>query len=165
MIELIVLDVDGTLTDGKIFYTDKGEEIKAFNIKDGLMVASWNRLGKKSAIITGRNSKIVERRAKELGITYVIQGERNKSKALKEILQKENLTFSQIAIIGDDLNDLSMMKLVNKTFAPVDANPYIYDYVSNPLTKKGGDGAVAEMVEIILKEENLYNKFLELWEE
>ncbi len=165
MIELIVLDVDGTLTDGKIFYTDKGEEIKAFNIKDGLMVASWNRLGKKSAIITGRNSKIVERRAKELGITYVIQGERNKAKALKEILQKENLTFSQIAIIGDDLNDLSMMKLVNKTFAPVDANPYIYDYVSNPLTKKGGDGAVAEMVEIILKEENLYNKFLELWEE
>ena len=165
MIELIVLDVDGTLTDGKIFYTENEDEIKAFNIKDGLMVASWNKLGKKSAIITGRVSKIVQRRAKELGITYVIQGERNKSKALKDISQKENLEFSQIAVIGDDLNDLSMMKLVNKTFAPVDANPYIYDFVSNPLTKKGGEGAVAEMIEIILKEENLYDKFLKLWAE
>ena len=129
------------------------------------MVASWNRLGKKSAIITGRVSKIVQRRARELGVTYVIQGERNKSKALKDISQKENLEFSQIAVIGDDLNDLSMMKLVNKTFAPVDANPYIYDFVSNPLTKKGGEGAVAEMIEIILKEENLYDKFLKLWAE
>ncbi len=165
MIELIVLDVDGTLTDGKIFYTENEDEIKAFNIKDGLMVASWNRLGKKSAIITGRVSKIVQRRANELGVTYVIQGERNKSKALKDISQKENLEFSQIAVIGDDLNDLSMMKLVNKTFAPVDANPYIYDFVSNPLTKKGGEGAVAEMIEIILKEENLYDKFLKLWVE
>ncbi len=165
MIELIVLDVDGTLTDGKIYYTENEDEIKAFNIKDGLMVASWNRLGKKSAIITGRVSKIVQRRARELGVTYVIQGERNKSKALKDISQKENLEFSQIAVIGDDLNDLSMMKLVNKTFAPVDANPYIYDFVSNPLTKKGGEGAVAEMIEIILKEENLYDKFLKLWAE
>ena len=165
MIELIVLDVDGTLTDGKIYYTNEGDEIKAFNIKDGLMVASWNRLGKKSAVITGRKSQIVERRAKELGITYIIQGERNKAKSLEEILKKENLKFSQVAIIGDDLNDLCMMKMVEKTFAPIDANPYIYDYVSNPLRKKGGDGAVAEMIEILLREENLYDKFLALWEE
>ena len=165
MIELIVLDVDGTLTDGKIYYTNSGDEIKSFNIKDGLMISSWNKLGKKSAIITGRISKIVERRAKELGITYVIQGERNKAKALEDLAKKENLKFSQIAVIGDDLNDLSMMKLVNKTFAPVDANPYIYDFVSNPLTKKGGDGAVAEMIEIILNEENLFDKFLALWQE
>ncbi len=165
MIELIVLDVDGTLTDGKIYYTNTGDEIKAFNIKDGLMVASWNRLGKKSAIITGRISKIVERRARELGISYVIQGEKNKSEALNEICEKEGLTYSQIAVIGDDLNDLSMMKMADKTFAPVDANPYIYDFVSNPLTKKGGEGAVAEMIEVILNEENLYDKFLQLWEE
>ncbi len=165
MIKLIVLDVDGTLTDGKIYYTNNGDEIKAFNIKDGLMVASWNRLGKKSAIITGRISKIVERRAKELGITYVIQGKRNKAKVLKEIMEKENLKESEVAVIGDDLNDLTMMKMVNKTFAPMDANPYIYDFVSNPLTKKGGDGAVAEMIEIILNEENMYEKFLALWEE
>jgi len=163
MIELIVLDVDGTLTDGKIYYSNSGEEIKAFNIKDGLMIASWNKLGKKSAIITGRTSKIVDRRAKELGITYIIQGCKNKEESLKEIVEKENIEFSNVAIIGDDMNDFSMMKLVKKTFAPVDANPFIYDFVTNPLTKKGGDGAVAEMIEILLKEENLYQKFVNLW--
>jgi len=163
MIELIVLDVDGTLTDGKITYSESGDELKSFNIKDGLMIASWNRLGKKSAIITGRISKIVDRRAKELGITYVIQGSKNKEESLKEIVEKENISFSNIAVIGDDMNDYAMMKLVKKTFAPVDANPYIYDFVTNPLTKKGGEGAVAEMIEILLKEENLYQKFIDLW--
>ena len=164
MIELIVIDVDGTLTDGKIYYSSEGEEIKAFNIKDGLMIKSWNTLGKKSAIITGRISKMVDRRAKELNITFVEQGIRKKSDKLKEICKKEGISLEEVAIIGDDLNDLSMMKLVKRTFAPFDANPYIYDYVSDPLTKKGGEGAVAEMIEILLKEENLYNKFLELWQ-
>ena len=164
MIKLIVIDVDGTLTDGKIYYSSNKEEIKAFNIKDGLMIKSWNTLGKKSAIITGRTSQMVERRAKELNITFVKQGIRKKSDELKNICQKEGISLDEVAIIGDDLNDLSMMKLVKRTFAPFDANPYIYDYVSDPLTKKGGDGAVAEMIEILLKEENLYDKFLELWQ-
>ena len=163
MIELIVIDVDGTLTDGKIFYSSEGEEIKAFNIKDGLMIKSWNTLGKKSAIITGRISNMVERRAKELNITYIEQGVRNKEAKLKEICEKENISLNNVAVIGDDMNDYSMMKIVKRTFAPFDANPYIYDFVSDPLTKKGGEGAVAEMIEILLKEENLYNKFLELW--
>ncbi len=163
MTELIVIDVDGTLTDGKIYYSDNNEEIKAFNIKDGLMIASWNRLGKKSAIITGRISSVVERRAKELNITYVEQGIKEKNKKLEEICEKEGINLSNVAVIGDDMNDYSMMKLVNKTFAPLDANAFIYDYVSTPLIKKGGDGAVAEMIERLLKEENLYEKFLELW--
>jgi len=163
MIELIVIDVDGTLTDGKIYYSSSGEEIKAFNIKDGLMIASWNRLGKKSAIITGRTSNMVERRAKELKITYVEQGIRDKEAKLKEICERENISLSNVAVIGDDLNDFEMMRLVKRTFAPFDANPYIYDYVSDPLTKKGGEGAVAEMIEILLKEENLYDDFLKLW--
>ena len=163
MIELIVIDVDGTLTDGKIYYSSSNEEIKAFNIKDGLMIASWNRLGKKSAIITGRNSPMVERRAKELNITYIEQGVRQKQKKLEEICKKEAISISNVAVIGDDMNDYSMMKMVNKTFAPLDANTFIYNYVSNPLTKKGGEGAVAEMIEILLKEENIYEKFLDLW--
>ncbi|WP_457560848.1 KdsC family phosphatase [Caminibacter sp.] len=163
MIELIVIDVDGTLTDGKIIYSNSGEELKAFNIKDGLMIASWNRLGKKSAIITGRTSAIVERRAKELGITYVSQGIRDKKSELERIVNELGIEFNQVAVIGDDMNDLSMMQLTQKTFAPYDANPYVYDYVTYPLTKKGGEGAVAEMIEILLKEENIYKKFVELW--
>ncbi len=163
MIKLIVIDVDGTLTDGKIYYSSEGEEIKAFNIKDGLMIKSWNTLGKKSAIITGRISKMVDKRGKELNITYIKQGIKDKKEALEEICEKEKISLSEVAVIGDDLNDFSMMKIVKRTFAPFDANPYIYDYVTDPLTKKGGDGAVAEMIEILLKEENLYNKFLELW--
>jgi 3-deoxy-D-manno-octulosonate 8-phosphate phosphatase (KDO 8-P phosphatase) len=164
MIELIVLDVDGTLTDGKIYYSNSGDEIKAFNIKDGLMVKSWNNLGKKSAIITGRVSKIVERRAKELDVTFVRQGIRDKANELKKIVDELNITFDNVAIIGDDMNDLSMLKLVKKSFAPYDASSFIYDFVNYPLNKKGGDGAVAEMIEILLKEENLYDKFLELWQ-
>ncbi len=164
MIELIVIDVDGTLTDGKIYYSNSGEEIKAFNIKDGLMIASWNRLGKKSAIITGRTSKIVDKRAKELGVTYVRQGIRDKKRELLSIVEEMKISLDEVAVIGDDMNDLSMMKLTKKTFAPKDANPFIYGFVSYPLSKRGGEGAVAEMIEILLKESNLFDKFLELWE-
>jgi len=163
MIELLVIDVDGTMTDGKIYYSNTGDEIKSFNIKDGLMIKSWNRLGKKSAIITGRVSNIVDRRAKELDITYVKQGVKNKKDVLDTILEELGISYSEVAVIGDDMNDLSMLKLVKKSFAPYDANPYIYDFVNYPLKKNGGDGAVAEMIEVLLKEEKLYDKFLALW--
>jgi len=163
MIELIVIDVDGTLTDGKIYYSNSGEEIKAFNIKDGLMIKSWNALGKKSAIITGRVSEIVNKRAAELDITYVKQGVKNKKEVLDGIIEELGINYHEVAVIGDDMNDLSMLKLVKKSFAPYDANSYIYDFVNYPLKKNGGEGAVAEMIEFLLKEEKLYDKFLELW--
>lgn len=163
MIELIVIDVDGTLTDGKIYYTNSGDEIKAFNIKDGLMLKSWNKLGRKSAIITGRESEIVLKRAKELDVTFIKQGIKNKKEALDAIIKELGISYSEVAVIGDDMNDLSMLKLVKKSFAPYDANPYIYDYVNIPLKKNGGEGAVAEMIEVLLKEEKLYDKFLALW--
>jgi 3-deoxy-D-manno-octulosonate 8-phosphate phosphatase (KDO 8-P phosphatase) len=164
MIELIVIDVDGTLTDGKIYYSNSGEEIKAFNIKDGLMIKSWNTLGKKSAIITGRTSKIVEKRAKELDITYIKQGIRNKIETLDEIIRELDITYSEVAVIGDDMNDLSMLQAVKKSFAPYDANSHIYDLVNYPLKKRGGEGAVAEMIEILLKEDKIFDRFLGLWQ-
>jgi len=164
MIELIVIDVDGTLTDGKIYYSNSGEEIKAFNIKDGLMIKSWNTLGKKSAIITGRTSKIVERRAKELDIWFIRQGIKDKASELQTIIDELNISYDEVAIIGDDMNDFSMLKLVEKSFAPYDASSFIYDFVKYPLNKKGGEGAVAEMIEILLKEDDIYNEFLELWQ-
>ncbi len=117
MIELIILDVDGTLTDGSIIYSNNGEELKNFDVKDGLAVASWTKkLGKKAAIITGRKSQLVERRAKELGITHLYQGFDNKDEILEKILQEENLTWEQTAAIGDDLNDYKMLKKVALSF-------------------------------------------------
>jgi 3-deoxy-D-manno-octulosonate 8-phosphate phosphatase (KDO 8-P phosphatase) len=163
MIELIVLDVDGTLTDGKIYYSNGSEEIKAFNIKDGLMIKSWNMLGKKSAIITGRTSEIVEQRAKELDIGIIRQGVRNKKEELSNILKELNLSYSNVAFIGDDMNDYNLLKRVKYSFCPFDANVIIQDLVKYRLHKNGGDGCVAEMIEILLKKENLEDEFLKLW--
>ena len=122
MIQLIILDVDGTLTNGQIIYGNDGNEIKSFNVKDGLGIAAWIKLGKKVAIITGRQSKIVENRARELNITYIKQGISNKAEALKEILEESQISLNEVAVIGDDLNDLSMFKMVHYSFATEDSS-------------------------------------------
>lgn len=163
MIELIILDVDGCMTDGRITYTNSGDEIKAFNVKDGFAIKQWMRLGKKVAIITGRDSKIVERRAKELGIHYLFQGMENKVEALEEIKLSSNIEFENIAAIGDDLNDYRLLKRVGISFTPNDAVNFIKENVDVVLSKKGGDGAVREMIEILVEKEGLKDKYLEYW--
>jgi len=162
-IELIVLDVDGTMTDGKITYTSSGEELKSFCVKDGLAIASWIRLGKRVAIITGRKSKIVEQRAKELNITHFYQGVSNKLKVLEEILEKEGLNFENVASIGDDLNDYLMLKSSKIAFIPNDASEDLKDIADIILTKNGGNGAVREMIERLIEIENLKDEFFKLW--
>lgn len=165
MIELIVLDVDGTLTDGKITYSTSGEELKSFSVADGLAIASWTKdLGKKAAIITGRNSSITERRAKELHITHIYQGIENKQAVLENILKEENLSWNQVAAIGDDLNDYKMLKKVGLSFTPENGSHYIKSFVNVVCQNKGGNGAVREMIEYILKEDNLEEEFLSLWQ-
>lgn len=163
MIKLIVLDVDGTLSDGSIIYSDSGTEIKAFNVKDGLGIAAWIKLGRKVAIITGRESKLVENRAKELKITYIKQGIKDKAKTLREISKEANITLDEIAIIGDDLNDLSMLKLVKYSYAPKDAVKLVKQNVYKVLKQKGGKGAVREMIDELIKKENLEAKLYELF--
>lgn len=164
MIELIVLDVDGTLTDGGIIYSNSGEELKAFDVKDGLAVASWTKkMGKKAAIITGRKSILVEKRAKELGITHIFQGVEDKERILQDILEQEGFRWENVAAIGDDLNDLKMLKKAGFSFAPNDAAEYIRKNVNFVCANKGGHGAVREMIEYIL--EYYDQKGLEtLWE-
>jgi 3-deoxy-D-manno-octulosonate 8-phosphate phosphatase (KDO 8-P phosphatase) len=164
MIELLIFDVDGCMTDGKITYSSNNlNELKSFNVKDGLAISSWNRLNKKSAIITGRKSSIVERRAKELGITHLYQNIKNKKETLDKILKEESLSYDQVAIIGDDLNDFNMLSSVKESFCPNDASEYIKDICKTICTKNGGYGAVREMIENIIKKENLENEFLSLW--
>jgi 3-deoxy-D-manno-octulosonate 8-phosphate phosphatase (KDO 8-P phosphatase) len=163
MIELIVLDVDGTLTDGKIIYTSFGDEIKNFDVKDGLAISSWTKkLHKKVAIITGRRSELVTKRAKELGITHIYQGVDNKDEILQNILEEENLTWDQVAGIGDDLNDLKMLQKVGISFAVADAVDNIKELCDVVCLNNGGCGAVREMIEYILKNDK-QQELKELW--
>lgn len=162
-IELIVLDVDGTMTDSRITYSENGDEIKSFNVKDGLAIASWRKLGKQVAIITGRSSKIVARRAQELHIEHFYQGIHNKKEVLESLLEKLDLSMKNVAAIGDDLNDLKMLKAAQVSFVPRDASAYVDKIADVILTKKGGDGAVREMIEYLIIEEGLEKKYLELW--
>ncbi len=162
-IELIVLDVDGTMTDGKIIYTQNGDEIKSFCVKDGLAISSWIKLGKYVAIITGRESKIVERRAGELGIKYIYQGVHNKKEVLEKLLDSLNLTMGSVASIGDDLNDYNLLKASKLSFVPKNASSYVKEIASIILSKNGGDGAVREMIEYLIKLENLKEDYLKLW--
>ena len=162
-IELIVLDVDGTMTDSRITYSENGDEIKSFNVKDGLAIASWRKLGRQVAIITGRSSNIVARRAKELRIEHFYQGIENKKEVLEALLEKLDLTMENVAAIGDDLNDLQMLKSAKISFVPRDASAYVDKMATVILSKKGGNGAVREMIEYLIKKEGLEEKYLELW--
>jgi len=163
LIELLVLDVDGCLTDGKIRYDANGIESKAFDVKDGLGIATWIAMGKKVAIITGRDSFIVEKRAKELKIPYLFQGIKDKKSKLDELLNKLDLTYSNVAAIGDDLNDYQMLKSVKLSFTPANGSTYIKEIVDVVLKNRGGDGAVREMIEHIIKTYDLEKGFLQKW--
>lgn len=164
MIKLIVLDVDGTLTDGKITYSNTGEETKSFDVADGLAIAVWTKkFGNKAAIITGRKSDIVEKRAKELEITHLHQGIKNKQEVLEKILEEEGLDWSEVAAIGDDLNDYHMLKKAGLSFTPANGSQYIKDIVNVVCKNKGGEGAVREMMEYIYKEDGLEEDFLNAW--
>lgn len=163
MIELIVLDVDGCLTDGSIITTNSGDEAKKFNVRDGFGILCWQELGKKCAIITGKSSKIVEDRAKLLKIDYVFQGVKNKAEVLVALLEKLDLKYENVAAIGDDLNDLKQLKKVGWSFAPNDALELVRDSVDTILNKDGGKGCVREMIELIINKENLTEEYLKTW--
>jgi len=163
MIELIVLDVDGCLTDGKITYTEDAYETKSFNVKDGLAIKSWMLLGHHVAIITGRSSKIVQRRADELGITYLFQGVKNKDTVLENLLQELHLSFENVAAIGDDLNDYKMLQKVALAYTPHNGVKEVQN-IAQRLTFNGGEGAVREMIENVLDKNGQRENFLNLWQ-
>jgi len=163
MIKLIILDVDGCLTDGRIIYSNDGNESKNFNVKDGLGITSWIKMGYHVAIITGRNSKIVQRRATELGIQHLHQGIKNKHKVLKDIVESLNLKFYEVGAIGDDLNDYKMLQLVGRSFTPKDGVNEIKEIVNTVLSKNGGDGAVREMIDMLVDENDQREDFMSVW--
>ena len=146
-IKLLVMDVDGTLTDGKIYMSDKGELMKAFNIKDGYGIAHLKEKGVVPAIITGRSSTILENRCNELGITELHQGVEDKVKKLYIVCEKYHITPKQVAYIGDDLNDLDCMRVCRYTAAPADAVEEIRKSVDFVCKHNGGEGAVREFID------------------
>jgi len=164
MIRLLVLDVDGCMTDGRIIYGESGEEIKAFNVKDGLAIKCWMELGNEVAIITGRRSDIVRRRAEELGILHLYQGVKDKRKRLEMLCSDLKINLGDVAAIGDDLNDLKMLISAGKSFAPSDASEYVTSRVHHVLQKKGGDAVVREMIEMLLRLNGQEEAFLAQWQ-
>ncbi len=160
-IKFLVLDVDGTLTDGKIYVDDKDNSFKAFNVKDGFALVNWLKLGGEVAILTGKKSNIVEKRAKELGIKYIIQGSKNKKQDLKNLLKELNITFENVAYMGDDLNDLGVMKSVGFSACPKDSVQEVLEITNFISSKNGGDGAVREFLEHIMKKNGMWKKILE----
>ncbi|MGL5904430.1 MAG: KdsC family phosphatase [Cetobacterium sp.] len=160
MIKLIVLDVDGTLTDGKLYISNFGDEMKAFNVKDGLGITQAISLGKEIAIITGKTSEIVNKRCSELGIKEIHQGIKNKIGILDSILEKYNISYDNVAYMGDDLIDLAVMKKCKIAGAPKDSVEEVLQIANFISSKNGGEGAVREFIEYILKKENLWSNIV-----
>ncbi len=153
-IKLLLLDVDGVMTDGGIYYSNSGEEMKKFNIQDGYGIIKLQRAGIKVGIITGRVSEIVTRRAAELGINEVHQNFEKKIEAYEIIKKNLNLSDKEIAYIGDDEFDIPVLAKVGFSAAPADAVPSIIKFVNYVCKRNGGNGAVREVIDIILKNKN-----------
>jgi 3-deoxy-D-manno-octulosonate 8-phosphate phosphatase (KDO 8-P phosphatase) len=149
-IRLLVMDVDGVMTDGKITYTSDGQELKSFNIKDGLGIKRAQAMGIETAIITGRTSPMVERRALELGIAHLVQGREDKLAALSDLLDQINLSLDQVAYIGDDLPDLTAIETVKLGACPADAATEVKSKANWVSTREGGDGCVRELCDLLV---------------
>jgi 3-deoxy-D-manno-octulosonate 8-phosphate phosphatase (KDO 8-P phosphatase) len=150
-IRLLALDVDGVLTDGRITYSDRGVELKSFSILDGLGIKLLQSAGIRVAIITARQSSIVQRRATELGIDYCIQGCKDKLEALLGILASNGIELAETAYIGDDLPDLAAMLATGLPLTVANAAHDVAMHACWQSRARGGDGAVREACEALLR--------------
>ncbi len=156
-IKLIAMDVDGVLTQGGIIHDGTGKEWKVFHVRDGSVLKKLNKFGITTAIITGRSSVVVEYRAKELEIDMVFQGVGNKAKALEGIISSTGINANEIAYIGDDLADISIMKIVGLAAAPNDACFEVRNCANFVSKNSGGKSALRDLVEIILRVQGKWN--------
>ena len=160
-IKLLILDVDGVLTDGKIIYTDSGEEIKRFDARDGHGLKLLMRAGIGVALLTGRKSKAIMHRARDLGIEHVYQKATNKIAVYEKILTRSKLSDKNVSFVGDDLVDIPVLKKVGFSAAVPDAVPEVKEIVDYVTSKNGGEGAVREICELLLKAQNKWKKVTE----
>jgi 3-deoxy-D-manno-octulosonate 8-phosphate phosphatase (KDO 8-P phosphatase) len=159
-IKLLLMDCDGVLTDGRLWLTEDGEQ-KSFNTHDGLGLSLLHRAGLQSGIITGRSSKAVTRRADELGIEFVHQGDPDKLAAFEKILEQAHVHENEVAFVGDDLPDIPLMKRAELGIAVADATAEVRAVAHYVTRAKGGRGAVREAVELILKSQGRWNDLVD----
>jgi len=164
-IKMILMDVDGVLTDGKITFTSSGEELKSFDIQDGMGITLAKMAGLKTGVMTGRSSDMVERRTKELKYDYISQGSHDKLPKYEQVKEKFNLSDDDICYIGDDLPDLPILKKVGFSVAVANARDELKAICDFTTVRKGGDGAVREVIDKILiaqhKLDDLVKKIIE----
>ncbi|MFH1051723.1 MAG: HAD-IIIA family hydrolase [bacterium] len=153
-IKLFVMDVDGTLTNGKVYYSANGEELKKFSIRDGMGIELLKLAGIDLAIITSENSNIVKARASKLNIKNLVLGTKNKRKSLTELAEKLSVNLDNIAFIGDDVNDISALEIVGLSACPADATEKVKEVCNYICLKEGGNGAVRDFAELILINQN-----------
>lgn len=160
-VKLLVLDVDGVLTNGQVFIGETGKEsMKTFDIQDGLGIKLLEKIGIPTAIITGRSSKMVLARCDELGIKHVHMGVENKAAALEKILQSLGLHSSDCAVMGDDWPDFQMMKSAGLRICPAQGHDAVKESAHFVTTRSGGNGAVREVCDLILRAQNRYEELL-----
>jgi 3-deoxy-D-manno-octulosonate 8-phosphate phosphatase (KDO 8-P phosphatase) len=159
-VKLLILDVDGVLTDGSIIYNDRGEETKHFHVRDGHGIKMLKRAGIDCALITARSSDVVSHRAKDLGIELVYQGALDKVKAYEDILKKTRLAPHETAYVGDDVVDLAVLKRAGFSVAVSDAVEEVKKRVDYVTEMPGGGGAVREVVDLILKVKGLWDEVM-----
>lgn len=157
-IKLLILDVDGVMTDGSIILDNEGNEFKKFHVRDGHGIKMLGKAGIKTGIITGRRSKVVDIRAKELGISDVFQKVYKKSEVYEKILKKYNYKDEDVAFMGDDIVDVELLKRAGLSAVPSDADEEAKKHADIVMKKDGGRGAVREFTDLILKSSGLWQK-------
>lgn len=163
-IKLLVLDVDGVLTKGEIIYDDRGRELKIFNVKDGLGIFLLRRAGIKTVFLSAKNSPVLKRRAKDMAVAEVIGGILPKESMISDIKKKHKVKTDEICFIGDDLIDLGMIKAVGLGIAVADAPLAVKRCAAYVTLANGGEGAVREVVDLIIKYKNLEKKIFKILE-
>lgn len=156
-IKLLLMDCDGVMTDGRLYYTESGEQMKVFNVRDGQGIASWHKAGFESGIISGRNAqKILEARATELGMHYIKARSQDKAKDFFDILQDAQVNSDEVAYIGDDLGDICLLEKVGLPMAVADAALEVLPHALYRTETKGGFGAVREVADLLLRAKEIF---------
>lgn len=162
-IRLMAFDIDGVMTDGGLYYTDEGHELKRFNVQDGFALKLAQRAGIELAVITGRSSGVVAARTADLGIAHVFQGVANKRETLDKLLAKLGIDWSETSFMGDDLIDLPAMQKCGFAIAPANGHALVRERAHAITDAGGGHGAVREAIEFVLSAQGKLDELIAPW--